>query len=217
MNQDEYRLDNMVMAELLIDHSGGPKDVIVNAVIKSMSANEIMAGLLLRTLKGLSGPASYSLEWNGSGFAPGWYYVEATLQEPNGNLLSRETRLFRLGVSAGEISQFVVTPSSFKPGVDVDIALSFFNSGTTSITGTAVIQVYDEAGEIVQVFQHDILDLAPNSSIAFNDTWSTFGIVGGKYVILGYVSYDGKATDPKTAIVSTTAAIYLPLVSKGSP
>jgi hypothetical protein len=188
--------------------------VVVSAVIKSYSTHEVVAGLLLRQLQGLIGPASYSLGWNGSTLDPGYYYVEATIQDKGGNTLAQQTKLFRLGIPGGEITNFFAAPPFFKTGDNIGIFMTFVNTGTTTITGTAVIQIEDGMGNVVEVFHHDILNLAPEAYIYLNDVWDTTGIVEGRYRMVGTVYFDDQASDPKVALVNTYSLSYLPLIRR---
>ena len=88
------------------------------------------------------------------------------------------------------------------------------------VTGSAVIQVLDQADETIQEFRHDVTDLSPDSAVSFDDVWDTSGVTGTTYTIVGYVQYDSTATDLMTATVSTvsegpTSHIYLPVVLRG--
>jgi hypothetical protein len=171
----------------------------------------------MRTLKGLAGPASFSLQWDSGGLEADYYQVEATLQDSQGQVLDQRTRLFRLGVVAGEITEFGATPVHFEIGDSIHIALAFRNSGTVGVTGAAVIRVQNLAGETVQQFRHDITALAPGSSVQFDDHWETSTAQEGTYSILGYVLYDSAATDPSVAVVSTSRLgerLYLPIITK---
>lgn len=132
--------------------------------------------------------------------------------------LDRATEGFELGIHAGEITSFTATPELFDIGDTVDISKVFSNTGTVPITGTAVIEVQDEAGEIVADFRHDFGDLGPDSSINSDDQWDTSGATGDSYHIIGYVLYDAKATEPSIVVVSTQVRrIYLPIVLKSRP
>jgi hypothetical protein len=127
-----------------------------------------------------------------------------TLKDTNGNVLDRKTEMFRLGICSGEITNLSATPEFFDIGDEIDISMAFNNTGTVDITGTAVIRVQDEVGELVQEFGHEFTDLAPSDSVSFDDTWDTSGAEEGTYTIIGYALYDAKATDPATTAVSTS-------------
>jgi hypothetical protein len=189
-----YEQGEQVLVDLEINNSAAQaKDVLVDAVIEAESSGEIVGGLLLRTLKGLAGPAYFSPHWDSNGFEPGYYYVRVTLKDTAGNVLDRKTEMFRLGISSGEITSFTATPESFDIGDEIDISLAFNNIGTVDISGTALIRVQDEAGDIVQEFSHNVTGLAPDDSVSFDDTWDTSGAEQGTYHINGLVFYDGQA------------------------
>jgi hypothetical protein len=173
-------------------------------VIEAQSSGKIVGGLLLRTLKGLAGLASFSPHWDSTGFEAGYYYVKVTLKDTAGNALDRKTEMFRLGISSGEIASFTATPESFDIGDEIDISLAFNNIGTVDISGTALIRVQDESGELVQEFGHDVIDLAPDDLVSFDDTWDTSGVEQGTYHINGLVFYDGQAAG--SAITATATA-----------
>ena len=208
-----YEQGEQVLVDLEINNSAAEaKDVLVDAVIEAESSSEIVGGLLLHTLKGLTGSASFSPEWDSTGFEPGYYYLQVTLKDTTGNVLDRKTEMVRLGISSGEITSFAATPESFDIGDEIDISLAFNNIGPVDISGTAVIRVQDEAGELVQEFGHEFTDLAPNDSIDFADTWDTSGGEEGSYRILGIVFYDGQATSPIMVAVNTN---YFPTATFG--
>jgi hypothetical protein len=211
-DKDVYQQGDKVMVNIELSNQGDSQDVVFNALTKRYGSDEIVDGLLLRSLDDFEGEASFSPQWDSSGFDPGYYYVEVTLKDNDGNVLDRETERFRLGISSGEITSFAATPQHFDIGDSINISLVFSNSGTVDIPGTAVIRVQDEAAEKVQEYRHDITDLAPGNAISFDDVWDTSGAEEGTYSIVGYVLYDGMATDATTAVVSTEAHIYLPII-----
>jgi hypothetical protein len=199
-----YEQGEQVLVDLEINNSAAQaKDVLVDAVIEAESSGEIVGGLLLRTLKGLAGPAYFSPHWDSNGFEPGYYYVRVTLKDTAGNVLDRKTEMFRLGISSGEITSFTATPESFDIGDEIDISLAFNNIGTVDISGTAVIRVQNEAGDIVQEFSHNVTDLAPDDWVSFDDTWDTSGAEQGTYHINGLVFYDGQAAGSAIAAATT--------------
>jgi hypothetical protein len=199
-DKDEYQQDDTVMADIGINNSAEPQDVIVSAVVNAYGSGEIVDGLLLSTLKNFAGPASFSPQWDSGGFEPGYYSVEVTLQDTAGNVLDRRTQMFRLGISSGEVTSFTATPEYFQMGDDIEINMTFSNTGRVSITGSAVIRAFSPTGDVVEEFAHEITDLMPAESISFNDIWAASE---GFYNIVGYVSYDSKATDPATVTVQT--------------
>lgn len=94
-SQASYRPGDVVSIHSVLSNSGNAQDVVVSAVIKSLS-DETVAGLPLRMLRAFTETALVSLEWNSSGFAPGAYYVELELRDSAGNVLDSEIREFQL-------------------------------------------------------------------------------------------------------------------------
>jgi hypothetical protein len=216
-DQDAYPQGAPVVVDLGLENTGEAQDVIVSAAVKRCGSHEVVAGLLLRTLHHLVGPASFSLHWDSTGFEPDDYYVEATLQAEDGHVLDVQTAMFRLGLVSGEITEISTTPAHFEIGDSIHISLAFHNTGTVDISGTALIQVQDMHGETIQQFEHDVVDLAPGSPIHFEDVWDTSSEPEGTYTILGYVLYDSMTSEPGVAVVSTSWVehrLYLPVITK---
>lgn len=204
-----YEPGQAVVANVyLLSSADQPVDVIVDAKVRSGASDEFVQGLPLRTLKNVRGFASFAVEWDSTGAAPGNYVLGVTVRDVNGGLLDRATQEFVLGTSAGKITHFSATPDYFDVGASVAVSLTVDNVGTVVISGTAVIKVQDEAGETVQEFTHAIADLAPAGTVNFEDVWDTSGIEEGSYRMVAYILYDGKATSPTTVQVGTPLTCY---------
>jgi len=216
-DKNTYQQGDTVMVDMELGNSGEVQDVIVDASIKRYGSDETVDGLLFRSLDGLTGTASFSPQWDSAGFEPGYYYVEATIRDSAGNVLDREMKQFRLGICAGEVTTFTATPTLFDIGDTIDVSLVFSNTGTVPATGTAIIQVQDDSGEIVEDFRHAVTNLAPANSITFDDAWDTSGAEEGPYTVVGYVLYDSRTTSIEAITVSTEAYIYLPVILKNYP
>lgn len=210
-DENVYAQGDEVTVDLSLDNVGDALDVIVDAVVKA-SMGDVADGLLLQSLKGLTGTVSFSSQWDSTGAEPGYYSVEAEVRDGAGNVLDRKMEQFRLGIYAGEIVTFTAGPTFFDIGDKVDVSLVFSNTGTVPLTGTAIIRVQDDAGGIVEKFSHDVTNLAVAESIRFEDAWDTSGAEEGAFTVLGYVLYDSRATSIETVAVGTEAYIYLPLV-----
>ena len=202
-DQAVYQQGDRVAIDIGLVNSGEPQDVTVSATVNRYVSDELVDGLPLSKLNGLSGEASLSLQWDSSGFAPGSCYVEVILRDIRGNILDKQTEGFILGITSGEITNLTAKPKHFDIGDNINISLTFNNTGTVDISGTTVVRVQDEAGETVQEFRHDVTDLAPASSTSFDDTWDTSEAAEGRYDIIGFVLYDGGATAPAAVAVST--------------
>jgi len=188
-----------------------PRDVVVEAVIEEASSGEAVAGLLLRTLQGLSGPASFDTTWDSSGFPAGRYHVRVELRDAGGMLLDQRSEVVQLGIAAGEVQRLQVSPRFYEAGEPMQATLWFRNTGTVDLSGTAVIRVQDGGGT-VQEFQGALNALSPGESASFEQVWDTSGMSEGPYNVVGYVLYAGRATEPLAVIVGPGQPIYLPLV-----
>ncbi len=201
-DKDAYQQGDDILVNLWLNNSGDAQDVLVDAVVKSRGSGEVISGLLLRTLKDFAGLASFSPQWDGDGFEPGYYFVEVTLKDTSGNVLDRKTEMFRLGISSGEIASFTAAPECFDIGDEIGIAMAFENNGTVNITGTAIIRVLNSTGGTAYEFRHNVTNLTPSESVSFSDAWDTSGAEAGSYyTIIGYVLYDSRSTDPATVTV----------------
>jgi hypothetical protein len=201
-----------------LENSGPAQDVIVSATVRRGLSGELVAGLPLRNLHQVQGAASCALTWNSAGAAAGPYYLDVELRDLNGNLLDQAAAEFQLGITAGEITAFSATPGIFRPGDPIQLSLTFHNTGTVPITGTAVIQIQTGDGlTVTHAFAHDIVNLAPDAEIRFDDAWDTTGADEGDYRILGYVRYDAKTSDIGSVTVDTRMHIYLPLIQRSGP
>ncbi|OIO94980.1 MAG: hypothetical protein AUK03_06045 [Anaerolineae bacterium CG2_30_64_16] len=204
-----YAPGEPVEVHLIIESTGAARDAVVAAVVRREASSEPVAGLLLTTMAALEGRATFSTTWSGGD--PDAYYAEITLREPGGDLINRATAAFVVGSSAAEISSFTATPASYAPGQPVAIHLSFANTGSVPIAGAATVEVRDPAGGVVQTFTHDFEGLAVGASLGFDDVWTTTGMLG-THRLLGYVTYDGQATEPAVALVRSSPRTYLLLV-----
>jgi hypothetical protein len=213
-DKDAYAPGSDARIDLWLSNAGDEQDVIVNAVVRGANSGDVADGLLLRSLKGLKGFASFSAQWNTGTFEPGDYYVEAEIRDTAGNVLHRAMHAFDIGVSSGAVSAFTATPTVFPVGETVDTSLVFDNTGTMSISGTAVIQVQYETGGLLTEFRHDFSDLAPAASIRFEDRWDMTPVGEGTCRVVGYVAYDARATAPVVVLVRTRAHLYVPMVMR---
>jgi hypothetical protein len=215
-DKPEYQPGEPVLAEVELENAGYTQDVFVSALVKHYGSEEVVGGLLLESLIGLRGASSFSMEWDSSSAEPGTYLIEVTLEDAGGTLLDRSTELFGLGTVGGAITGFQAEPGHFAIGQSINLSLTFENTGTVPVMGTAVIQVRNEADDTVQEFSHEIANLAPGASAALEDAWDTSEAGEGTYRIVAHVAYDSTATDPAVAIVSTHSRLYLPLVVRSA-
>ena len=207
-DRDAYQQGDDVLVYLWLNNSGNAQDVIVEALVKRCGSGEIASGLLLQSLKDFAGHASFSPQWDSSGIEPGYYFVEVTLKDTSGNVLDRRTEMFRLGISSGEITSFTTTPEYFDIGDDININMTFNNTGTANITGTAITKIKNSTGYVTEEFRHSVTCLLPSESISFSDTWNTSGAEESSYNIIGYVLFDSTTAEPVSVTVNTQAKIF---------
>jgi parallel beta-helix repeat protein len=208
-NEDAYPQGEPIMINLTIMNSGPAQDVVINASIKRYGSDELVDVLAPVTIEDLSGETACSLEWDSAGFATGYHYVEVTAHDLAGNLLDKETEMFRLGIASGEITALAATPRYFEVGDVIDIAMTFNNTGTVNITGVAVTKITNaSSGTVAAEYRFNVSDLAPSAAIALNASWDTSGAQEGTYSIISYVLYDGKSTSPLTFTVSTVTDVF---------
>ena len=216
--QAAYPQGEEVQAELWLDNSGPAQDVIVSATVRRGLSGELVEGLPLHNLQGVLGAATAALTWDSSGAAPGPYYLDVELRDLDGNLLDQAAAEFQMGITAGKITTFSATPGLFEPGDPIDIAMTFHNTGTVPITGTAIIQVQTGDGmTVTHTFAHDVINLGPGAEIHFDDVWDTTGVIARDYHILGYVAFDAQTSNIASASVGPWARIYLPLIHRSGP
>ena len=211
-----YTQGDAVNVELELQNAGEAQDVVVEATLRRYGSAELVDGLLLRTLSGVTGSASFAAQWDSAGFAPGEYVVETVLRNTVGDLLDTATASFRLGLAAAEVTQLAATPEDFRPGDQVTIALTVRNSGTVSLSGTAVVEVRDAGEAVLAQFYEAIGNLAPGGAPSFQHTWDTTGVGPGPYIVVSYVLHDGSSSPPRSTTVTAEAAgrIYLPIVRR---
>ncbi len=97
-DKDIYAPGDTVKIDISLNNSGDEQDVVVSTVIKEYASETTIAGLPLKSIKGLSGEASLTEEWNSSGTGEGNYYAEVTLSDTTGNILDKKTAGISLGV-----------------------------------------------------------------------------------------------------------------------
>jgi len=203
LEKEAFAQGEIVKADMGLLNTGDPEDVVFSAVVKRAATDDVVDGLLLKTLERLEGEASFSPAWESAGNEPGFYIIEATLQDMESNILERKTELFRLGISTAEVTQLFAAPRNFTIGNNIDISMVFTNTGSVPTSATLFINVWNEAGEIQVKFEKEVIELDPGLFHEFNEIWNTTGAPEGTYTILGYAAYENKTTEPKSDYVTT--------------
>jgi len=91
-----YTPGETVTADMRLYGGGPAQDVVVDVSIRQYGSDEVVAGLLLRRLGGLTGPASFAPAWDSKGASPGHYCVDATLINAANEVLDRQRYLFEI-------------------------------------------------------------------------------------------------------------------------
>jgi len=198
-----YPQGESVRIDMGVNNTGGAQDVIVSTILKPYGSDTMIDSLPLSTLKNLSGYATFSDQWDSTGFNPGYYAAEVTLKDTSGNVLDTKAHMFRLGISSGEVASLTGLPASFDPGDTITLSMNFKNTGTIPITGSAIIKVKDQSGTTIREFKHPVTGLIPTTSITFDDTWDTTNEQEGVYTILSYVLFDSKSSEAMTTTISS--------------
>ena len=195
--------------------SVAPQDVVVEATIHRQVSDEVVDGLLLRTLSGLSGPATFCPVWDSRGTSPGEYYARVTLRNADGDLLDTATSAFHVGIIAAEVTALMATPELFPIGGTTRISMDVKNTGSVELSGSVVIEVRNPSGALVRSFDHSFAHMQPNQIQRYNDTWSSAGASPGTYLILGSVHYDSRVASGSARVTVTGGSrAYLPVIRK---
>ncbi len=202
-----YDPGETVTINVLLNNSGGAKNIIISALIKSYLTNVVISGVPLKTLHNVVGEASFSMVWDSRGFPVGDYYVEVMLNDTYGNLLDRGTCGFRLGRPLLNVTGFSVEPQHFNMGENIRITLEALNTGSTNLSGSCIFTIRKGNSSVWYSYQN-FSSLAPGGVLRFTSTWDTSSAEkGALYYVVGYVSYESQTTPPAVVVVSTN---YLP-------
>ena len=211
VSQGIYPLAETVTATLVVQNGGTVQPVVVRPILTAFE-DEVETALSLRTLHAVTGTATLDLLITET-LAAGDYALHVTLADMEGHVLDTEVTEFTVGVAAGEVTSLTAEPALFKPGDDVDIAMTFHNTGDVTLNGVAVVRVQTEDGVFQTAeFTHTLSALAPGATANFDDVWDSTGALSETYRVLGYVQYNLGVSAPQEVLLSTRAHIYLPLV-----
>ncbi len=141
----------------------------------------------------MQGLASLSFDWDSAGFDPGNYVMEMEIRTPGGELLDTEQQMFKLGISSGMITSLTVSPEVLDAGDTVGIEMTFANTGSMDIIGSAIIRMQDKNGATIEEYIEEFTTLSPDNDMIFSASWEAADDAGR---VVGYVLYDGKATPP---------------------
>ncbi|HUT19809.1 MAG TPA: C25 family cysteine peptidase, partial [Anaerolineae bacterium] len=216
-DRDEVPLGEAVELHIELYNDGEEQPVTVQAEVRRYASGETVGGLELRTLERVAGAASYSARWDSQDFEAGYYDVKVTVSDGEGNILDTGSVTFRVGTSGIDLSEFSAWPWHFEAGDSVALSMELRNTGTVSVTGSAVMQIQDATGAQVQRFRREFEALMPGEAWQWQESWDTSEAEEDAYRVLGYASFDGKATQPRQLMVGSAALVtqvYLPVVRK---
>ncbi|MEM3406545.1 MAG: PKD domain-containing protein [Nitrososphaerota archaeon] len=201
-----YDPGEKVNINILLNNTDEAKNIIVNSLIKR--GKEIIDSLPLTMLHNVIGEASFSIDWDSTGFPVGDYCIEIMLNDTSGNWLDKKIFEFKLGRPMINITKFNVEPQHFKIGDQVEISLEALNTGSTTLDGKCIFMIQNGNGTIWYSYQN-FSSLSPKSSLKFTSVWDTSSAKkGALYYVIGYVSYESQTTPPMTIMISTN---YLPI------
>jgi hypothetical protein len=212
VDKDEVNYGEMLNATLAISTTGSSGDVAVGCVIKHAGTGEVMQELLMETLTGLEGQASFTIGWLADHVPQNNYFYECILRNAGGTVLDQEASMFYLGTTSGVIHDFTATPDTFMPGDAITTSLTFHNDGTVDLNGTLVIDIRDSTGMLVDSLSQMFTALAPAHTTVFDAIWNTPFDASGPYALTGYVLYNSKITDPEITHTTAWSRVFLPVV-----
>ncbi len=204
-DKHSYSPAEVVNLTAAIQNAGAAQDLFAAAAVLRASTGDTVGRLKRRAVTAPAGSSAVTLEWSSKGTANGDYFADVTLSDGGGNILDRGQAAFRLGIPAGEQTEFQVEPQHFRLGDGVGFSLSFKNTGSTVLAGQAVFEVRLK-DSLVAEMRSDFKGLAPGRSRRFSDSWNTAGAEkNALYEVVGYVFYEATATPAEQTIISTNA------------
>jgi hypothetical protein len=208
-----YPINGSGVITLLLNNTGASADFFVDAAIVQPVSDEVVSGLLLKSVHALSGTANIELPFSGSGIPAGDYTLRVRVLDGEGRVMDSAVTAVALGIRSGVVTT-LSAPTFFKPGQTINASLTFHNAGDIALNGVAYIEVYP-TGEVTRtaIFTQTINNLQPAQSITFPATWNTTGVSDGDYRLIGHVKYaENLTSNAKEVLLSTTAKVYLPLI-----
>ena len=214
-DKDTLPLNGDVTLSLALANTGAPTDTVVSAALRQIGNNDLVAGLPLKAVHGLSGTALLDLVWNSAGVPAGNYQLVVDLLDSEGTVQDSAASELTVGVLQGELESLTAARTSFKPGQYVTITLVFSNTGDVPIQGLTWIKIYPaDSMTPTAVFSQTISPpgLQPGQAMTFSAVWNTTGLSTGAYRILGYAQYANLVSDAKEIVVVAPAGVFMPRV-----
>jgi uncharacterized repeat protein (TIGR01451 family) len=203
LDNTEYEQGDTITADIYLNCSlQAPLDLLVETTVSS-NEPDITVGLPLRMLYDAQGFISFSQTWNSTGFEGGSYLFTVLIKDSNGTLLCEMTEPFTLGSSSLELTGFTIDPQVFDVGDDLTFSLSYENTGTTTASGTLILEIDLANGTEVDRIMEGFSDLEPLDSDTFTMDYETSVLEEGTYTVKGYIIYDATSTVPLSLPIST--------------
>ena len=218
LDKGAYAPGEQLIADLWLNNTDSAADLLIVPSVRSTGSEAITDGIMLDTLNGTEGVGHYILEWDSSGFVPGYYALDVELRDAEGNLLHVVEQIFEILGAVGEITHLSALPEVFTPGDLVEIDLTVTNTGYLPLSGEVTIEVQTSDGSAtLATFTHPVTDLAPADSLDFNAIWDSTGATEAEYRIIGYMRYETRYSNIATVVVTNASSdpenkIYLPLI-----
>jgi len=213
-DQDAYLPGEPVNLSILLHNDpASPADMLLAVEVNAPGHTTPVDGLPLRLLKSAAGDVWVEQSWDSGGFPPGDYSFNVELLRQDGGLIHAQQTHFKLGITAGEMDQYMVSPQSILPDDEVIIEFDFTNTGSETLAGQAIVEIVGEAPDPVAVLTQEFADLGAHGETHFKFVWQVPFDALGSYRIVAYVQYESQTTPPMEAYVQTPR-FFLPIIAR---
>jgi hypothetical protein len=214
-DQEVYAPGNAVNLNVVANNSAATgADVTISASIFKVGSPSIQYAFDLVMLKDLIGKGNASLTWDSTPAETGYYTLVIELKDNANQIVDRTTSAFTLGAMAATTTSLSATPTILNPGNLLSMQLKITSSGSLPLDGTAVIEIHDSSGNLVNEFTQAITSLQPGQFVIFNPTWNSTGASSEYFTILGYVRFESQLSQVQNVRISTKAYQYIPAISR---
>ena len=214
-DQPSYDVGDEIKISVFISNQGlEPQDLILVTDIQMVGHDYSVDGLPIRLLNAVQGIVDVDQSFSSSNLSAGDYSIRVILNKEDGTMIDTASVPFRMGIMAGEMSDFSVSKPLFHPGEPLTFEFDFTNVGSQVIDGQANLQVIgvDPLPEVV--FIQEIQNLEPQSKSHLKFEWLTPVDTHGSFRVFAYVQYESQTTIPMEIIINAEKNIYLPLISR---
>ena len=212
-----YDPGDSVEIDLLVENKGAvPVDAVVHAYIQEAASGYYTASLILDTLTGLEGIASYTTYWEPEALSQGDFSVVVDLRDSDGTLLDQQMVTLQVGSREGELQNLIASSTAFEPGEEILFGVDFYNSGTYHLTGTVTLEVHHETNGLLASFPFNIQSLMVGQTAQFEAPWDSTGCVPGGLQLIAYAQGDGMIAGPISLPLTALGPVkvYLPIIQR---